>query len=112
MLEGMILKPNMVLPGLSCPKQQAVDEVAAATVGAFLRVVPAAVPGIAFLSGGQGLRSSQCDERYGKVADVAIALAAGVFVCACDSTASLGDLAGQGLAHSGGTGCTCPSSVL
>ena len=53
MLEGMILKPNMVLPGLSCPKQQAVDEVAAATVGAFLRVVPAAVPGIAFLSGGQ-----------------------------------------------------------
>ena len=53
MLEGMILKPNMVLPGLSCPKQQAVDEVAAARVGAFLRVVPAAVPGIAFLSGGQ-----------------------------------------------------------
>jgi fructose-bisphosphate aldolase, class I len=53
MLEGVILKPNMVLPGLSCPKQQAVAEVAAATVGAFLRVVPAAVPGIAFLSGGQ-----------------------------------------------------------
>ena len=53
MLEGMILKPNMVLPGLSCPKQEAVDEVAAATVRAFLRVVPAAVPGIAFLSGGQ-----------------------------------------------------------
>jgi fructose-bisphosphate aldolase class I len=52
-LEGMILKPNMVLPGLSCPKQQAVEEVAAATVRAFLRVVPAAVPGIAFLSGGQ-----------------------------------------------------------
>jgi len=52
-LEGMILKPNMVLPGLSCPKQESVDEVADATVRCFLRVVPAAVPGIAFLSGGQ-----------------------------------------------------------
>jgi fructose-bisphosphate aldolase, class I len=52
-LEGMILKPNMVLPGLSCPKQAAVDEVADATVRCLLRAVPAAVPGIAFLSGGQ-----------------------------------------------------------
>jgi fructose-bisphosphate aldolase class I len=53
MLEGMILKPNMVLPGLSCPRQEAVDEVAGATVRCLLRAVPAAVPGIAFLSGGQ-----------------------------------------------------------
>ena len=53
MLEGMILKPNMVLPGLACPQQQAVDEVADATVRCLLRTVPAAVPGIAFLSGGQ-----------------------------------------------------------
>jgi fructose-bisphosphate aldolase, class I len=52
-LEGMILKPNMVLPGLTCPKQAAVDEVADATVTCLLRAVPAAVPGIAFLSGGQ-----------------------------------------------------------
>ena len=52
-LEGMILKPNMVLPGLTCLKQEAVDEVAHATVGCLLRTVPAAVPGIAFLSGGQ-----------------------------------------------------------
>ena len=52
-LEGMILKPNMVLPGLSCPMQAAVDEVADATVRCLLRAVPAAVPGIAFLSGGQ-----------------------------------------------------------
>jgi fructose-bisphosphate aldolase class I len=51
--EGMILKPNMVLPGLTCPKQEAVDEVADATVRCLLRAVPAAVPGIAFLSGGQ-----------------------------------------------------------
>ncbi len=53
LLEGMILKPNMVLPGLSCPDQATVGEVAAATVTCFLRTVPAAVPGIAFLSGGQ-----------------------------------------------------------
>ncbi len=52
-LEGMILKPNMVLPGLTCPKQDSVDEVADATVNCLLRKVPAAVPGIAFLSGGQ-----------------------------------------------------------
>jgi fructose-bisphosphate aldolase class I len=52
-LEGMILKPNMVLPGLTCPKQESVDEVADATVRCLLRAVPAAVPGIAFLSGGQ-----------------------------------------------------------
>jgi fructose-bisphosphate aldolase class I len=53
MLEGMILKPNMVLPGLTCAKQEALDEVADATVRCLLRAVPAAVPGIVFLSGGQ-----------------------------------------------------------
>ena len=53
LLEGMILKPNMVLPGLDCPTQESVDEVADATVNTLLRTVPAAVPGIAFLSGGQ-----------------------------------------------------------
>jgi fructose-bisphosphate aldolase class I len=53
MLGGMILKPNMVLPGLACPRKEAVDEVADATVRCLLRAVPAAVPGIAFLSGGQ-----------------------------------------------------------
>jgi fructose-bisphosphate aldolase class I len=52
-LEGMILKPNMVLPGSTCPKQEVVDEVADVTVRCLLRAVPAAVPGIAFLSGGQ-----------------------------------------------------------
>ena len=52
-LEGMILKPNMVLPGLACPTQDSVDEVAKATVRCLRQVVPAAVPGIAFLSGGQ-----------------------------------------------------------
>ena len=53
LLEGMILKPNMIVPGLACSKQESIDEVADATVKCLLRTVPAAVPGIAFLSGGQ-----------------------------------------------------------
>jgi fructose-bisphosphate aldolase class I len=52
-LEGMVLKPNMVLPGMSSSSQPTLDEVADATVNCFLRSVPAAVPAIAFLSGGQ-----------------------------------------------------------
>ena len=52
-LEGMILKPNMVVPGLTCIDQNTVEEVADATMTCFLRTVPAAVPAIAFLSGGQ-----------------------------------------------------------
>jgi len=53
LLEGMILKPNMVVPGLKCPVQDSVDDVADATIRVFRRSVPAAVGGIAFLSGGQ-----------------------------------------------------------
>jgi len=49
LLEGLILKPNMVLPGAACPTQESVDEVADATVRCLLR----SVPGVAFLSGGQ-----------------------------------------------------------
>ncbi len=52
-LEAMLLKPNMVLPGLSCPEQPSLHVVAEATVNCLLRTVPAAVAGIAFLSGGQ-----------------------------------------------------------
>ncbi|WP_448702421.1 class I fructose-bisphosphate aldolase [Mucilaginibacter sp. AW1-3] len=52
-LEGMILKPNMVLPGLKSPVQADADRVAYETIKCLLRCVPAAVPGIAFLSGGQ-----------------------------------------------------------
>ena len=53
MLEGMILKPNLVLPGKDCPDQSTTEQIADATVRCLLRAVPAAVPGIAFLSGGQ-----------------------------------------------------------
>jgi fructose-bisphosphate aldolase class I len=52
-LEGMLLKPNMVLSGQDCPQQASVEEVATATVRCFRRTIPAAVPGIVFLSGGQ-----------------------------------------------------------
>jgi len=53
LLEGMLLKPNMVLSGKGCSRQAGVQEVAEATLRCFLRVVPAAVPGVVFLSGGQ-----------------------------------------------------------
>ncbi len=52
-LEGMILKPNMILPGANCPIQVSAEEIAISTVECLLETVPAAVPGIAFLSGGQ-----------------------------------------------------------
>jgi len=51
--EAVILKPNMVLPGWACPRQESVEDVADATVNCLYRSVPASVPGIAFLSGGQ-----------------------------------------------------------
>jgi fructose-bisphosphate aldolase class I len=55
-LECMVLKPNMILPGAQCPVQNDPDQIADATIACFLRCVPAAVPSIAFLSGGQAAR--------------------------------------------------------
>jgi fructose-bisphosphate aldolase class I len=52
-LEGTLLKPNMVLSGKECPRQASVEQVAQMTVRCLARCVPAAVPGIVFLSGGQ-----------------------------------------------------------
>src|SRR5205807_7557938 len=52
-LRGTLLKPNMVLSGYDAPNRAGVDEVAEATLDVFYRHVPAAVPGIVFLSGGQ-----------------------------------------------------------
>jgi len=54
-LDGMLLKPNMVIPGKKCAGGASTPEqVADATIACFREVVPAAVPGIVFLSGGQG----------------------------------------------------------
>jgi len=52
-LEGMLLKPNMIVSGSACPVQVSVTEVADTTLRCLLRHVPAAVPGVVFLSGGQ-----------------------------------------------------------
>jgi fructose-bisphosphate aldolase class I len=52
-LEATLLKPNMVLPGQDCPVQADPEQIARATVGVLRQAVPAAVPGIVFLSGGQ-----------------------------------------------------------
>ncbi|MGY4536677.1 fructose-bisphosphate aldolase class I [Mucilaginibacter sp. UYNi724] len=57
-LEGMILKPNMVLSGKDAPTQADADEVADLTIECLLRSVPAAVPGVAFLSGGQSAQDA------------------------------------------------------
>ena len=53
LLEGIVVKPSMVLSGIECPVQAGVEEVAEATIRCFRRTIPASVPGIAFLSGGQ-----------------------------------------------------------
>lgn len=60
-LEGSLLKPNMVLPGKDCPVQAGADEIADATIAVLRRTVPAAVPGIVFLSG--GMTDEQATER-------------------------------------------------
>lgn len=52
-LEGMVLKPNMVVPGKGCGKRASVEEVAHRTIAVLKAAVPSAVPGIAYLSGGQ-----------------------------------------------------------
>jgi len=53
LFEGMLLKPNMVIPGKKCEKKANAQQIAEATMRCFARYVPAAVPGIVFLSGGQ-----------------------------------------------------------
>lgn len=59
-LEGMLLKPNMIVSGIDCPKQADIAAVAKATIRCLKRTVPSAVPGIVFLSGGQSdVRATQ-----------------------------------------------------
>jgi fructose-bisphosphate aldolase class I len=63
-LEGTILKPNMVVSGKDCPKQASREEVAEKTVTVLKRCVPGAVPGIAFLSGGQSDEDATAHLHY------------------------------------------------
>lgn len=71
-LEGMILKPNMVLPGEDSAEKPSASQVAEATIKCFLRTVPATVPGIAFLSGGQPaeLASERLNQMHVQFGDV------------------------------------------
>jgi fructose-bisphosphate aldolase class I len=118
-LEGMLLKPSMVLAGESCPQQGSVDEVASATLRTLKRHVPAAVPAIAFLSGGQdpvlatrhlaainqlagpkpwtltfsyarGLQDEALDAWRGRLENVPAAQQAFYHRAKCDSAAALG----------------------
>jgi fructose-bisphosphate aldolase class I len=70
-LEGSLLKPNMVTPGQSCPARATPAEVARATVTALSRTVPAAVPGVLFLSGGQSEEESSVNlSHMNQIADI------------------------------------------
>ncbi len=117
-LEGIVLKPNMVISGKQCPEQASVDEVAEATLDTLRRCVPPAVPGIAFLSGGQSeqlatahlnamneqgnlpwnltfsygraLQESGLKTWAGKSANLQAAQAAFITRARCNSAASLG----------------------
>jgi fructose-bisphosphate aldolase class I len=68
-LEGMILKPNMVIPGKKSAKQASHEEVAEKTLKVLKRCVPGAVPGIAFLSGGQSSEDATAHLQYMNAAD-------------------------------------------
>jgi fructose-bisphosphate aldolase class I len=57
-LEGSLLKPNMVLPGKDCPQQASDEGIAEATIRTLKRAVPAAVPGVVFLSGGMSAEAA------------------------------------------------------
>jgi fructose-bisphosphate aldolase class I len=65
-LQGTLLKPNMVIPGKGCSDQASPQRIAEATVDCFRGVVPAAVPGIVFLSGGQSEVQATLSFSYGR----------------------------------------------
>ena len=112
-LEGLILKPNMVLPGLSCPSQEAVDEVAEATVQLSVASRPRRGSWDHVLVGWTiprvGLGSVECHECQ---IQVAAALGVGVFVCPCDSATGIGDLARQAGQRSGSAESSRSSSQM
>jgi len=103
MLEGMILKANMVLPGLACPQQEAVREVAVATVTCLLQSVPAAIPGVAFLSGGQSCELASARLNAMNQKSKSRPPWPGFLVCSRDSAAGPRDLEGTLAEHNGGT---------
>jgi len=98
MLEGMILKPNMVLPGLACARQETVDEVADATINSLLRVVPAAVQGSRSCRGAiwrTRLRAAERHESPIQSCGVNTTLGARFFVCSRHPATSFGNMGGK-----------------
>jgi fructose-bisphosphate aldolase, class I len=106
MLEGMILKPNMVLPGLTCPRQETVDEVADATVGLSPAGRPRRGPGDCVLVGRPirrtGLCPFECHECQIQITKVATALGVVVFIRPRHPATGFGDLARRGGSCVGG----------
>ncbi len=123
-LEGTLLKPNMVLPGVDCPKKYTPEQVAEVTVRTFQRHLPVAVPGVTFLSGGQSevdatvhlnainkvdgakpwaftfsygraLQASVLKAWQGKKENVAAAQAKLLFRARCNGLASVGKYEGE-----------------
>lgn len=112
-LEGLVLKPNMVLPGSGCPRQEPVDEVADATLRCLLRAVPAAVPGVAFLSGGPGQRGGLGPpERDDRALRGAAAVGARLLVRARPGPAGARDLARRRRECAGGPARAAASRAL
>ena len=116
MLEGMILKPNMVLPGLSCPKQEAVDDCrrhhramsAACRPGCGSRDRVPVGRSIRRV----GLCPFECHEHHGQDTTVPFAMVTDVLVCSRHPATSLGDLAGPGGQRAdGATGFAAPSPM-
>ena len=102
-IEATVLKTNMVLPGADCPRQASAAEVGAATVESLRRCVPAAVPGIAFLSGGQSdLEATREFERDQRTWPAAVA--ADVLLWAGAAAAGVEHVAGTVRQRGGGPG--------
>ncbi len=107
LLEGMILKPNMVLAGKNCARQNSIEEVAARTVAVLGRQVPAAVPGIAFLSGGQSEQEATAHlNAMNQLRNNA--LAAEFLLWTCFAGLRLAGVAGPAGQCRGGAGGLCP----
>lgn len=71
-LEGMILKPNMILPGLDSGENKTAEKIAEDTIKCLMECVPAAVPGIAFLSGGQS--SQEASTRLNAMNQISVSI--------------------------------------
>jgi fructose-bisphosphate aldolase class I len=111
-LEGMLLKPNMVVAGKACTRQPAVEEVATATLRCLRRHVPAAVPGIVFLSGGPKCTACDCTSERNQPAARPEALENQFLLWPGASGSGSGGLAWPGRESGGRPECPLSASQL